>query len=127
MTHLKLLGESTIGEESRKAVSEELISITWQVVAGPYIASVTEWHFKDGGKNYTYELDISGTMILSNDNTVMTVEEAVETVENALRDYLVKKAVIEGRFGPVTIPSSILGYRIQKEPLSEPTEQVVDP
>ena len=102
-----------LGEPVEGVPSADGTTTSWQIEAGPYKATITEWAF-DSKKYYKYELRVSGVAILySTSKSVATIEEAIQIVEDTLRDYLIKKAVIEKRFGPEVIPNTILEYHVR--------------
>jgi len=106
---IKLLGEPVDGVPSDYGLS-------WQVDAGPYKATIIEWLF-EGKEYYRYELSASGVRILSStDNrSTPTIYEAIQLIEDSLRDYLMKKAIIERRFGPGSnYPNTILEYKVRE-------------
>ena len=106
---IKLLGELVEGEPSSDG-----LTTSWQVRGGPYKATITEWPFQDK-THYRYELSVGELLVLSQstNRSTDTIEEAVEKVEDTLRDYLTAQAIIELRFTPEVIPSSILAYKIK--------------
>lgn len=102
-----------LGEPAEGMPSADRTTTSWQVEAGPYKATITEWSF-ELKKYYKYELRVSGIAILySTSKSVATIEEATQIVEDTLRDYLTKKVIIEKRFGPEVVPNTILGYHIR--------------
>jgi hypothetical protein len=106
----KLLGELVDG-----VPSVDGLTTSWTVAGGPYKAIITEWTFEDK-KHYRYELRVGGLLVLSQstNRSTNTIEEAVEKVEDTLRDYLMTKAIIERRFGPGSnFPNSILEYQLR--------------
>jgi hypothetical protein len=94
-----LLGEPVAG-----VLSTGDVTTSWQVEAGPYKATITEWSF-ESKRYYRYELRVGGVAILYSVNkSAISIEEATQIVEDTLREYLVGKATIEKRFGPKVIP-----------------------
>lgn len=97
---IKLLGEHVTGVRDTSEVTT-----SWQVEAGPYKAAITEWTF-ESKQYYRYELRVGGRAILySGNKSASTIEEAIQIIENTLREYLLRKSIIEKRFGPRSNPS----------------------
>ena len=103
-----LLGEPVAGVSSTDG-----LTTSWTVTGGPYEAVITEWPF-DGKNHYRYEFRVNRLVVLSQstNRSTDTIEEAIEKVEETLRDYLVAQAIIERRFGPGSnFPATIMEYQ----------------
>lgn len=106
---IKLLGEPVAGIPSTDG-----LTTSWSIAGGPYKAIITEWPF-EGKKHYRYELRVGGLLVLSQstNRSTDTIEEAVEKVEDTLRDYLMAKAIIEKHFGPEVVPHTLTEYQLR--------------
>lgn len=99
---IELLGESVPKVENRSSDGECLFSVQWQVILGPYMATITGSKCSDDSWIYTYDLTISNVIYCSHseDNPPKDIAVAVEHIESTLRRYLKGKSVVEHRFSP---------------------------
>jgi hypothetical protein len=94
-----------LGEHVTGVLDTSEVTTSWQVEAGPYKTTITEWTF-ESKQYYRYELRVGERAIrLYSGNSASTIEEAIQIIENTLREYLLGKSIIEKRFGPRSNPS----------------------